>query len=159
MGRPIKIHYRDAEYCSLAQASKELGCSTVFIKNAWDKAKGNQAVFEDMIANYKSAKSPIEVDGYRFDSLSEAERATGISSRLLRRIKMESQGDEEFTKKVMEEAEGFYALGEWYWSIRQASDKLGVNEKDLQQIFDRYNFSQDQFDCHVSALVENTYKW
>lgn len=156
MGKAVEIVYQGKVYSSMAMAAKAIGCSPVFIRNALEKAQGNEEKFEEIIKGYQKSKDPVEVDGYHFDSLSEMERATGISARLIRRIKGESLTSEEFSKKIKEEAEGFYALGEWYWSIRQASDQLGVEEKEFQRIFDRYNYSQKELDRKLQEMVGNS---
>lgn len=155
MGKAVEIVYKGKVYSSMSMASKEIGCSPVFIRNALEKSQGDVRKFEEIVHGYKKSKNPVEVDGYHFDSLSEMERATGISARLIRRIKGESQSLEDFSRKIKEEAEGFYALGEWYWSIRQASDKLGLEEQEFKRIFDRYSYSQKELDRQLTKIVGN----
>lgn len=152
MAKAVSITFKGRVYGSLNDASKAIGCSPAYIRKVLQRANGDQEIIEEELSNFKAGKHAVEVDGYHFSSLSEAERQTGIPSRLLKRIKMESKCDKEFSQKVKEEAEGFYALGQWYWSIRQASSDLGIEEEEMSRVFKRYNYSQKEMDRQLQKL-------
>lgn len=157
MAKPIQIEYKGKTYNSIAQASRDLQCSAMFLSRVFTEAKGDEGYIEQKLREYKKGKKPIEIGGYRFESLTEAERETGISARVLKRMRERIKSDKEFSEWVEKEAEGFYALGNWYWSLKQASHELGVEEDDMRDIFQRYDYSQRKLDIQLEKLRTNSY--